>query len=49
MPGIEKPFGLYVVTLADFAAFGVLQFFKTIADAQKSEKPCGDWAETGGI
>jgi|SRR5215213_9219300 len=37
MPRIEKPFGLYVVTLVDFAAFGVLQFFKTIAEAQKSE------------
>ncbi|HEX8247967.1 MAG TPA: hypothetical protein VF599_07335 [Pyrinomonadaceae bacterium] len=36
MRRIEKPFGLYVVTLVDFAAFGVLQFFKTIADARNA-------------
>jgi hypothetical protein len=37
MRTVEKPLGLYVVTLVDFALFGVLQFFKTIADARNAE------------
>jgi hypothetical protein len=37
MRTVEKPLGLYVVTLVDFALFGVLQFFKTIADARSAE------------
>ncbi|HVE58506.1 MAG TPA: hypothetical protein VNB22_16860 [Pyrinomonadaceae bacterium] len=38
MKRIEKPIGLYVLTFADFIGFGVLQFFKTIQDAQSSKE-----------
>lgn len=34
----EKPTGLYILTFVDFVGFGVLQFFKTIQEAQKSQE-----------
>lgn len=35
---IQKPIGLYVLTFLDFIGLGVLQFFRTILEAQNSEE-----------
>ena len=38
MKRLEKPIGLYILTIVDFIGFGFLQALKTVQDARRSEE-----------